>query len=283
MKKLFLVGILVPGILSAQRWHVNLFGGISNYSGDLQDKQFTLDESYGMFGAGLQYDLSRHFSVRTDISIAKVGASDAFNKPDLQSRNLSFQTNIQEANLLLEYTLADLSQHRFSPYVFAGVAIFHFNPYAYDSLGNKVFLRPLSTEGEGLPQYPTQRPYSLTQPAIPFGGGVKLRVTSNVVVSYEIAFRKLFTDYLDDVSTFYVDPNILLAARGPEAVEMAYRGNEIKNGNPNYPATFSIRGNPKSKDWYYFSVIKISIGLNAEGNTPYGRGVRGSVDCPKKL
>jgi hypothetical protein len=212
-----------------------------------------------------------------------VGASDAFNKPDLQSRNLSFQTNIQEANLLLEYTLADLSQHRFSPYVFAGVAIFHFNPYAYDSLGNKVFLRPLSTEGEGLPQYPTQRPYSLTQPAIPFGGGVKLRVTSNVVVSYEIAFRKLFTDYLDDVSTFYVDPNILLAARGPEAVEMAYRGNEIKNGNPNYPATFSIRGNPKSKDWYYFSVIKISIGLNAEGNTPYGRGVRGSVDCPKKL
>jgi hypothetical protein len=48
MKKLFLVGILVPGILSAQRWHVNLFGGISNYSGDLQDKQFTLDESYAI-------------------------------------------------------------------------------------------------------------------------------------------------------------------------------------------------------------------------------------------
>ena len=38
-----------------------------------------------------------------------------------------------------------------------------------------------------------------------------------------VGFRKTFTDYLDDVSTFYVDQTILQNAKGPKAVEMAYR------------------------------------------------------------
>jgi hypothetical protein len=283
MKKLFLLTLLYPAILHAQRWHVNVYGGISNYEGDLQNKVFTLDESYGAFGAGLQYDLTRHFSVLGNLSVAKVGASDALNKPSLQPRNLSFQSQILEANVLAEYTLFDLGLHRFSPYVFAGLAVFHFNPYAYDTLGNKIFLRPLSTEGEGLPEYPDRKPYSLTQLAIPFGGGIKLRVTDNVVLAYEVGFRKLFTDYLDDVSTTYVDESILLAAKGSEAVEMSYRGNELKGGNPTYPVEGTLRGGSKYKDWYYFSVIKISIGLNYKGNTPYGKGINGSIECPKKL
>jgi Outer membrane protein beta-barrel domain len=282
MKKFFLLGILIPSLLNAQRLHLNLFGGISNYSGDLQSKRFTMDQSYGAFGAGLQYDLTNHFSILGNLTIAKVGASDVNNKPELKPRNLSFQTSIYEANILGEYTLFDLSRNRFSPYVFAGVAVYHFNPYTFDTLGHKVFLQPLSTEGEGLPQYPGQKPYKLTQLAIPFGGGIKLRISDNVVLAYEIGFRKLFTDYLDDVSTMYVDPAILLAAKGPKAVELSYRGNEIKGGNPNYPAVGTKRGSPKFYDWYYLSVIKISIGINSMGISN-GKGGRGSVDCPKKV
>jgi hypothetical protein len=135
----------------------------------------------------------------------------------------------------------------------------------------------LSTEGEGLSEYPNRKPYSLTQLAIPFGAGIKLRITYNVVLAYEISFRKLFTDYLDDVSTRYVDQAVLLSAKGPEAVEMAYRGNELKNGAP-YPADGSIRGGSKYKDWYYFSGIRISIGINnGKKNFAHGRGV---IDCP---
>jgi hypothetical protein len=283
MKKLLVLGLLFPCILNAQRWHINVYGGISNYEGDLQNKVFTLDQSYAAFGGGLQYDLTRNFSILGNLSVGHVGASDAFNKPDLQPRNLSFQSQILEANLLGEYTFLDLRHNRLSPYVFAGLAVFHFNPYTFDTLGKKVFLQPLSTEGEGLPQYPDRKPYSLTQLAIPFGAGIKLRVTNSVVLAYELGFRKLFTDYLDDVSTTYVDENVLLAARGPEAVELSYRGNELKGGDPNYPASGTLRGGSKYKDWYYFSVIKISIGLNNNGETSYGRGIRGSVDCPKKL
>ncbi len=284
MKKLFVFALLIPIGLQAQfnleKFHLNLFGGFSNYSGDLQSNRFTLDQSYGAFGIGAQYDLTNHFSILSGFNLGKVGAADKFNKPDLVARNLSFQSKIFEWNFIGEYNILDLNEHRFTPYVFAGLAVYHFNPYAYDTLGNKTYLRPLSTEGEGF----TRKEYSLTQIAVPFGVGIKLRVTSNVVLAYEIGFRKLFTDYLDDVSTRYVDQATLLAERGPLAVEMAYRGNEIKNGAP-YPAANSLRGNSKYNDWYYFSGIKVSIsfgdGYLGEGSSRSGGGSR--IDCPKKV
>lgn len=281
MKKLILAAIIFPSLLAdAQRLHVNLYGGISNYDGDLQNKQFTFQESYAAFGVGLQYDLTHNFSLLTNFNFLHVGASDAYNKPDLQPRNLSFQTQIFEWNVLAEYNLVDLTRHRFSPYAMAGLAVYHFNPYAFDTSGNKVYLRPLSTEGEGLSAYPGQKPYALTQLAIPFGIGVKLKVTQNVVIGYEISYRKLFTGYLDDVHTTYVDYNTLLTAKGSEAVEMAYRGNELKGGAP-YPPNGTRRGDPNSKDWYYFTGIRISIGLNTKGDNTYND--RGSVACPKNL
>jgi hypothetical protein len=278
MKKLILLVMLCPVLLQAQRWHVNLFGGFSNYSGDLQSKLFTLDQSYAAFSAGAQYDLTTTFSVLSNLTYAHVGASDAYNKPSLQPRNLSFQSKIFEWNVLAEYNFIDLTKRRFSPYIFAGLAVYHFDPYGYDSTAHQVYLQPLSTEGEGLAQYPDRKNYGLTQLSIPFGGGVKLRISENVVIAYEISFRKLFTDYLDDVSTAYVDETTLLNARGPKAVEMAYRGGELKGGDPTYPGDGIKRGGPNAKDWYYTSGIRISIAINSSKDN-YAR--RGSVECPK--
>ena len=280
MKKFLAIALLLPAMLHAQ-WHVNLFGGFSNYSGDLQNKMFTTDESYGAVGAGLQYDFTGHISVLSGFNYGHVGAADKYNKPDLQARNLSFQTNIFECNVMAEYNIFDISEKRFTPYSFAGIAVYHFNPYAYDTLGKKVYLKPLSTEGEGLPQYPDSKPYSLTQLAIPFGAGIKFRITDNVILAYEVGFRKLFTDYLDDVSNRYVDETILLNAKGPEAVEMAYRGNEVKNGSQAYPVAGTVRGDPKSKDWYYFSGIRISIAINNRDRMNGNK--KGIINCPPKM
>jgi len=279
MKRVVLFLFFIPVFAQAQ-WHVNLFGGFSNYSGDLQGKAFTLDQSHPAFGLGAQYDLTNHFSLLSNVNYGQFGADDRYNKPDLAARNLSFQTKVLEWNFMGEYNLFDLSEKRFTPYAFAGVAVYHYNPYAIDTLGHKAFLKPLSTEGEGLAQYPDRKPYSLTQFAIPFGAGIKLRVAYNVVLAYEISVRKTFTDYLDDVSTRYVDQAVLLAAKGPEAVELAYRGNELKNGSP-YPADGSIRGGPKHQDWYYFSGIQVSIAIN-NPHKMYNHG-KGIIDCPPKV
>lgn len=281
MKKILLVGLLFPLMTHAQ-WNVNLFGGFANYFGDLQEKAYTTQQANGAFGAGLQYDVSGHFSVLSNFTHGRVSAADGYaQRAILRARNLNFETVINEWNLLAEYNILNLQTHKVTPYVFAGVAVYHFNPYAYDTLGRKTFLRPLSTEGEGLSQYPGRKPYALTQLAIPFGGGIKFRISDKVTLAYEIGLRKLFTDYLDDVSSTYVDQAALLAAKGPEAVEMAYRGGELKNGAP-YPPDQTIRGNPKHKDWYYMSGLRVTIALNTP-QISLRRRHNGVIDCPKKV
>ncbi len=64
-------------------------------------------------------------------------------------------------------------RRKVTPYLFGGISVFYFNPYATDPAGDKVYLRPLSTEGEGLPMYPDRKEYSLVNMAFPFGGGFK--------------------------------------------------------------------------------------------------------------
>jgi hypothetical protein len=281
MKKILLAGMFLPLLTQAQ-WNVNVYGGFSNYFGDLQERPFTTQQAHGSFGAGLQYDLTGHISILSNLIYANVSAADRYaSKADLRARNLSFETAIGEWNLLAEYNLLDPRQHKLTPYVFAGIALFHFNPYANDSSGHKVYLRPLSTEGEGLSQYPGQKPYSLTQMAIPFGGGLKFRISDRVTLAYEIGLRKLFTDYLDDVSSHYVDQATLQAAKGPEAVQMAYRGGEIKGGT-GYPPDGTVRGNPKHKDWYYTSGLRLTIALNSMRLANFRRN-NGVLDCPKNV
>lgn len=280
MKPFLLTCLLIPGLASAQRWHIDVTGGLSNYSGDLQAKYFTLDQSNFAFGAGAQYDITRNLSVRSMISLMKVGASDQFNRPNLQFRNLSFQSSIVEWNLLGEYTFFDITRSKISPFIFAGIAAFHFDPYAFDSTGNKIYLKPLSTEGEGLSEYPGRKPYNLLQFAIPLGAGIKFRVSENIVLAYEIGFRKTFTDYLDDVSTRYVDPAVLLTERGPKAVEMSYRAGELKGGNTTYPADGTVRGGERYKDVYYYTGIRVSIALISHHDPNFGRG---RTDCPKPV
>ena len=89
----------------------------------------------------------------------------------------------------------------------------------------------------GFRNIPDQKPYNLTQFAIPFGGGIKFRVSENVVLAYEVGFRKTFTDYLDDVSTFYVDQDhSCKTQRAERPLKWLIVANELKGGAP-YPAS----------------------------------------------
>ncbi len=257
----------------AQKFHVNLFAGASNYQGDLQDKRFTFSQSHFAGGVGLTYDLTDQFALRGGVVLARVSGDDKLGRNVL--RNLNFTTNLTEFNLGGEYYITPLNEHALTPYIFAGIALYHFNPYTHDTTGVKYFLKPLSTEGEGFAA--GVKNYNLTQLAIPFGGGVKLSLSDNINVGIEFGLRKLFTDYLDDVSTRYVDQADLLANRGSKAVELAYRGNELKNGVP-YPAAGTIRGGSKNKDWYYLTGLTMSFRLGSRNGLGFGR--HSKYGCP---
>ena len=266
----------------SQKLHADFYGGLANYQGDLQGKRFTFKGAGPALGLGLSYDLTNKLIVRGAATYLKVGGDDKDNTTakGVTYRNLNFKTKILEAQLALEYNLFNLSERNFTPYIFGGIAAFHFNPYSFDSTGKKVFLRPLSTEGQGLPQYPDKKLYNNNQFAIPFGGGLKFTLSERTQVSIEIGLRKLFTDYLDDVSTNYADSSVLAAAKGPQAVAFAYRGNELK-GAPPYPTEGSQRGNPKIKDWYYTTGIRVSYLFGGNGGGSGNRSSRkNKMGCP---
>jgi len=276
MKIVFLsfVFFLFFTAVNAQRFHLDFFGGIANYQGDLQDNVFPFSQAHLAGGVGLSYELTDHFSLRTGLVLGKVSADDKNGKN--RTRNLNFTSNLTEGNLELQYFITPLLQHSLAPYVFAGIAVYHFDPYTKDTSGQKYYLKPLSTEGEGF--LPGVKNYSLTQMAIPFGAGVKLNLSENINVGLELGVRKLFTDYLDDVSTNYVDESLLLTNRGAKAVELAYRGNELKNGAP-YPPAGAKRGSPKNKDMYYFTGLTLSFRLGS-GNS---LGRNSEWACPKNV
>jgi opacity protein-like surface antigen len=272
------VSLLLLGFgSSAQGLHLNLFAGMSNYQGDLQSKILTLNEAHLAVGAGFSYDLSDHFSIRSAVTFAKVSGADKYT--DNKARNLSFASAISEGQLGLEYYIMPLGTHSLTPYLFTSVAVFHFNPYTFDTTGKKYYLKDLSTEGEGF--VAGRNEYKLTQFAIPIGAGVKLSLSDNVNVGIEMGFRKAFTDYLDDVSSTYVDRNLLLTNRGAKAVELAYRGGELKNGDPQYPAAGTQRGASAQKDWYYFTGLTLSFRLNGGGFG--GNGKHSEYRCPANV
>ena len=254
MKLFTICLILFTNCCFAQQWQVEVGGGVSGYNGDLSRAAVNFKTLGPSFCANLKYMLPNNFLVlRGGISYGKIQGNDKDNKdPNLVSRNLNFKSNILEGSLIMEVNLVDPTVYDGLPYLFAGVGVFHFNPYTYDHNNTKILLQRLGTEGQGLSEYPNRLMYSRVKVCIPFGLGWKFQVNNKVEFIYELGFRYTNTDYLDDVSSTYADPKVLLAKRGAEAAELAFRGSGSSAGIAGH-----IRGNPDSKDWYYMTGIKV--------------------------
>lgn len=265
---------------------VGFFGGLSSYQGDLQPNSFSFTQAGKWGSIWVRKPITGHISIKGGIGIGQIKAADAQNREYLQIRNLSFFSLVKEAFLEMELDVMSLDYNRFSPFASGGISVFHFNPYTLDGNGNKTYLKPLSTEGQGLSEYPDRKPYKLYQPSLTFGGGLRYAISKNFLVRVQANMRKTFTDYIDDVSSSYVDQNVLLAARGPEAVELAYRGDELPTGS-DYPKEGDQRGTPTEMDWYYFAGLSVEIKLNALGNVVdnwrSGRNDWYNKRCPKVI
>jgi hypothetical protein len=282
MRKIFLPLLLFSVQTIFAQFHLGAFLGGASYLGELNDSPFKRTKP--AVGISLNYEVSDRFMLRSGITLGKLEGADKYSGSESikQIRNLSFESNLSEFSLLGELTIFNLYNINWSPYVFGGLAVYHFNPYVRDS-GQKVFLQPLSTEGQGLPGS-QQDPYKLTQLALPFGGGVKFNLNENLRLGVELGLRRLFTDYLDDVSGNYADATELLTAKGPTAVRFAYRGDEVPGETPGYPdvgfpAKGTQRGGVKTKDWYYFTGIHLTFRLGGGYGKTSASG-KGKYGCP---
>lgn len=283
-KVFFFLLICLPFQGFGQSWQAGGFVGISNYSGDLVQSRVDLKYTRYSLGLFIKRDINRYLTLRTGLSYGRIAGADSTNRDTLLlARNLSFRSPVFEAQLAAEINFLDIDEKHFTPYVFGGVALFSFYPTTKDASGNTVNLRPLRTEGQGLSQYPGRKQYNLRQFSIPFGAGIKVLITENWILGFEIGLRKTFTDYLDDVSKTYVDQNTLQQYAGQRAVEFAYRGDEVnpQHATPGtYPVDGTIRGSAKYDDWYAFSGLTVSYRFG--GSSGYSKWKRQkAANCPR--
>lgn len=186
------------------------------------------------------------------------------------NRNTSFRTNITEISLVTEihplhifinYEARESDPPRYSPYLLGGVGYYSFNPQTQLN-GNWIDLQPLSTEGQGFAEYPDRKVYKLQQMNIPVGLGLKYELSNLINVRGEFVYRVLSTDYLDDMSTTYVDPTLypkyFTGTKLTNAILLSDRQLSKVTG----PG--GKRGSAKEKDSYFTFNIKLSLVLGRQ-------------------
>jgi hypothetical protein len=238
-------------------------GGAMNYKGDLDDRlsaKFTKPAAaihfYYLTESEINFSLSfLHGKIECDD--AKAGISK--NK----FRNLRFHSDISQIYATVIYRIQNVVdsfslRQKFTPYIFAGLGLFHFNPKR-NLNGVEYELQKIGTEGQYL-QGPSEnyypKPYSLWQISLPFGVGVKARLTRNIDAGLEMCLNKTFTDYLDDVSRRYPDKEKMLAEKGEDILYLSDSSNDPRR--PDGRHSYSRRGNPLKKDWFIYTNLSVT-------------------------
>jgi hypothetical protein len=243
---------------------LGVFLGGSYYIGDLNTfKHFIYSKP--AVGAFFRYTTNYRYAFRFGFNYGNIAASDSkSSNPDQLQRNANFQSAIYEFNAISEFNFVEYrighDKHYFTMYIFAGIAGFHFDPKGNIGQGWQS-LQPLRTEGQA-------KPYLLEQISIPFGIGFKYNLGKFMGIGFEWGPRKTFTDYLDDVSGLYPDPKTTSSS----GLLYAYRN---KAGLLNDQIA-TMRGNPRTKDWYFFYGLSINFKLGDPHRPCYGVGMNTS-------
>lgn len=196
-------------------------------------------------------------------------------------RNLSFRSPLLEGYVAAEFyptvffEYDDYLEKKLRPYVLAGVGMFKFNPQA-ELNGQWVDLQPLHLEGQGFPEYPDRKNYKLTQVNFPVGLGAKYYVTETFSVGLEVVHRFTRTDYIDDVSTRYIDPALFDRYLTPEKALLARQLNDRRLVNQG--TIGRRRGDGKENDGFYSIALKLNWRLGNPDASEW-RKARRQVRC----
>jgi len=265
-------------------FEVGLMGGVANYYGDLTHDYVVAKESNPAYGGFIKYNLDHRMGVKFNVYSGTISAADKnSSRASLNARNLSFTSSVTEVAFTFEYNILGFRpvefRQRYSPYVYAGLAGFHYNPQAYYE-GEWYDLQPLGTEGQGMEIFPYREKYSLYQFAIPMGIGFKYALTERWNLGVEYGARWTFTDYLDDVSKTYVDRNLLIEANGIDAYNLSNRSGEYLLGEPFDYQNNDWRGDPTNTDWYMWLGVTFSRNMIKGIEEGFKTSTKSMLGCP---
>ncbi len=297
-----------------------------NYYGDLApvNRAGSSDISFTRPGFGFEYGLRIHpmAAIRANFNYGRLKGDDFTSDPkDGESapryvRNLSFRNDIKELNVGVNiYFIPDNNgpsrRNPFNAYLFVGGGVFLHEPkgrvpdqdYQTGSgdlkqAGEWVKLRPLGTEGQNMDFEGAPKKYSVIQFNIPVMLGATMRLPGPFNAAVEFGPRILFTDYIDDVSTKYVNLDLfddplarIMSDRSAEPT--AVWNEETRKGISTFSLDFggqnynvgvsntdeialqggvrdnvnfeSIRGNPDSNDLYFVTQLKVTYIIQGGG------------------
>ena len=295
-KRLLLALLLIlPLLATAQRnkryrWEAGIDIGAANFLGDLGGanqigthfiKDLELSLTRTALGAHVRYRGNRFIAYRANFMYGKINGNDALTEERYRhNRNLNFKSNVFELSGVLEFYLSkERPGHIYNykklkgwrhidiqTYGFIGIGGFYYNPKSVRAR-QWYALRPLHTEGQGLK--PQTKQYSSFSLSFPMGMGLKYAVNRRWNVGLEYGLRLTITDYIDDVSTVYVDPALLTASLDAQTAALAiyfaqpggYDITAAENGGVDPTGIGQQRGESKYNDAYMFMCVTVNYKL----------------------
>jgi hypothetical protein len=297
MKKLILAGALAvaPFVANAQyNWDFGGGIGAANVLGDMGGNELSrrdfvadmkLTQTRQAANAFARYKINQYFSVKGSINYVTLrGADSLSSNRGRYYRNLSFRNYVWEAAAEAQfffYEINDLGRtyrytNSFRAYVGLGVSGLYHNPKA-NYKGEWIALRPLETENYR---------YSKVVLAIPATAGFYFTFKKQFRVGWNLSWRTTFTDYLDDVSTIYVDkPSGSMAAILANRTNIAAAEAE-EPGLSNNWVPGSKRGDPSHNDSFLTTNIEFSYvyrGKSSLYKSKYGNIFKGQKVKRRKV
>ncbi len=219
--KYFATAFLILTIVFSAHSQTYEIGGMiggANYIGDIGKTNYINPNSLAVGGI-FKWNRSPRHSFRGSVMVAKIKGDDTESQNNRrQQRGYSFENTVKELSLGLEYTFWEFDVHSqkaiSTPYLYTGLTYF-----SYNTLSKEPSKNAITKYGDA------------STFAVPMVVGYKARLSTNMMIGFEIGARYTFTDDLD----------------GSNPVKDKKEFEKLKFGNTN------------SDDWYVFTGITVTF------------------------
>lgn len=168
---------------NAQIYEIGIFGGGSNFIGDVGSTTFIAPKKLAIGGL-IRWNRSPRHSYRASLIYTTMFGNDHLSSdPKRKIRGYDFNARSLEVSAGIEFTFLDFDLHRrsfnFSPYVYTGVSMLNHPNFYYSN--NRLVSEKTRSNAFG----------------IPIALGLKVTLTEHVIFGMEIAAHYTFSDEID--------------------------------------------------------------------------------------
>ena len=185
MKKVYFILVLLINLSlgNAQIYEIGVFGGGSNFIGDVGSTKFIAPNEIAIGGL-IRWNRSPRHSYRASVIYTTMSADDNLSSdPRRGLRGYYFSAKTLEISTGIEFTFLDFNLHSgdfiFTPYIYTGISMLSHRNFYY--VNNTFILGKSNSNAFG----------------IPIALGAKFTLTEHLIFGMEIAARYTFSDEID--------------------------------------------------------------------------------------